>query len=70
MPIWLITLITNLLKPIVESIIDKLMINARLNAIEKDANAFKEGFSKLAEAKTPKEIQDAANAVSNTWNRN
>ena len=68
MPIWLITLITNLIKPIVESIIDKLLINARLNAIEKDAQALKDGFSKLAEAKTPKEVQDAAHAVSSACN--
>jgi hypothetical protein len=69
MPAWLITFLTGIIKPIVESIIEKLLLNARLNAIEKDSQALKAGFSMLAEAKTPKEVQDAAHAVSSAWNR-
>lgn len=70
MPQWLLKFLIGLITPIVESVIEKLLINIRLSALEKDREAFKEGFQKLSEAKTPKEVQDAAHSIATRWNNN
>lgn len=69
MPIWLITFLTKLLQPIVESIISKLALEIRLNQIEKKQEAVHSAFSALEKAQTDDEIKNAAAAISKSWNK-
>lgn len=47
----------------------KLNLMARLNRIEKNQELLRKGFDELHKAKTPSDIQKAANAVSAAWNK-
>jgi len=49
--------------------IQSLNLAIRLDRIEKNQQAIKFGFDELQKAKTPDEIQRAANSVSAAWNK-
>ncbi|NDC96242.1 hypothetical protein EBZ38_16420 [bacterium] len=49
--------------------LESLNLAIRLDRIEKNQAAIKDGFDQLAKAKTPNEIQNAATAVSAAWNK-
>lgn len=68
MPAWLVTILAAIIKPIVEDLIDKMMLNARLNAIESSNQKMAEAMKMLSNAKTPEEIQSAAHKASSAWN--
>lgn len=69
MPGWLTIFLVKLIQPIVESIIDRMLIAARLSAIEKKQEAQANAFSIIAKAKPPEEYQNAADALSDAWNK-
>lgn len=69
MPAWLVTALVQLLTPIVEKVIEKLLIAARLNAIEKRHEKIGEGLDRMAKAETPEEIRSAVRAISSAWNK-
>lgn len=68
MPVWLITFLTKLIQPIVESIIDRMLIAARISAIEKKQDEMKAAFDKAASAKTVEEYREAVRSISSAWN--
>lgn len=69
MPIWLISLLAKILQPIVESIISKLLLDYRLNQIEKKQEATAQAFKALEKAESTYEIKEAARLISSSWNK-
>lgn len=55
--------------PKILSYIESLNLAMRLDRIEQNQQAMKLGFDELQKAKTPDEIQRAANSVSRAWNK-
>ena len=68
MPAFLVTLLTNIITPIVEKIIGGLMLNQRLNDLEKKQSLMIEGFSKLNAAKTDEDYSKALDDITRSWN--
>jgi len=54
--------------PKILDFLKELNIAARLDRIEKNQQALKDGYDQLAQAKTPDDIQKAAHSVSASWN--
>lgn len=69
MPVWLVTFLTGLIEPIVKDLINKMMMEARLNSIEKKQQATIDAFQKLNSAGSSDEIKAAAAAISASWNQ-
>jgi hypothetical protein len=55
--------------PKILDFLNELNLAARLNQIEKNQQAIRASFDLLEKAKTPKDIQDAATALSKSWNK-
>lgn len=68
MPVWLLTLITKILEPIILSIIDKIGLSIRISQLESKADDVRAAFTKLAQAKTQEEYKNAAHDLATRWN--
>lgn len=68
MPVWLINGLVSLLTPIVQKILDKILLDIRLQQIEKEQEMVRESFRALAAAQTTEEIREAAHKLSDSWN--
>lgn len=55
--------------PQIIALIKELNLAIRIQRIEQNQQALKEGFDALHQAKTPQDIQKAASAVSAAWNK-
>lgn len=69
MPQWLASFLVQLITPIVEKIIGGMMLQIRLDQIQKKQDEMHKGFLKMASADTPEDIKDALKDLANSWNR-
>jgi hypothetical protein len=68
MPAWLLQLITGILEPIILSVIDKIGLSVRISKLEDQSQGLRDSFTKIAEAKSAKDYQDAAHDLASRWN--
>lgn len=69
MPAWLASFLVQLITPIVQKIIDGMMLQFRLDQIQKKQDEMHAGFLKMAAAEKPEEIKDAIKDLADSWNR-
>jgi hypothetical protein len=67
-PVWLLTLLTQVLEPIVQKIIEGLLVAQRLSSLEKNQQATLEAFQKLQSAETEADRDAALDAITKSWN--